>query len=146
MLNYPKPCRVFEVVLGKGFTFFKIQDMATEHYSTQAVWSASAKPSNYPSLSGDIEVDVAIIGGGITGISAAYLLAKEGQKVAVLEAKQVGMGTTGSSTGNLYASTDEHLHKIASKHNEETMKSVAASRKAAVDFIEQRIKDHGMDC
>jgi glycine/D-amino acid oxidase-like deaminating enzyme/nitrite reductase/ring-hydroxylating ferredoxin subunit len=120
--------------------------MATEHYFSQAIWSASAKPSNYPQLPGDMEVDVAIVGGGITGISAAYLLAKQGKKVAVLEAKGVGMGTTGSSTGNLYASTDEHLHKIASKHNEETMKAVAASRLAALDFIEERVRAHDIDC
>ena len=120
--------------------------MATEHYFSQAIWNASAQPTNYPQLSGNIEVDVAIVGGGITGISAAYLLAKAGKKVAVLEAKKVGMGTTGSSTGNLYTSTDEHLHKIASKHNEETMKTVAASRAAAINFIEQQIQNHGIDC
>lgn len=120
--------------------------MAKEHFFTQAVWSASAKQSAYPQLAGDMEVDVAVVGGGITGITAAYLLAKAGKKVAVLEAMQVGMGTTGSSTGNLYASTDEQLHIIASKHSEETMKAVAGSRTAALDFIEQKVREHDIDC
>lgn len=48
--------------------------MATEHYYTQAVWSATARANTYPQLSKDIEVDVAVIGGGITGISTAYRL------------------------------------------------------------------------
>lgn len=119
--------------------------MATEHYYTQAIWSATAEAKNYPPLSNDIEVDVAIVGGGITGISMAYNLTKAGKKVAVLEAKQVGMGTTGSSTGNLYAPTGS-LHKMASKFDEETMKSVAGSRAAALDFIEQRIKEFSIEC
>ena len=48
--------------------------MATEHKYTQAIWSATDSPKSYPRLSGAIEVDVAIIGGGITGISTAYNL------------------------------------------------------------------------
>lgn len=119
--------------------------MATEHYYTQALWSATSKPKPYPSLSGDIEVDVAIIGGGITGISTAYALAKAGKKVAVLEARSVGMGTSGSSTGNLYAPTGE-LHEVASKHSDETMRAVSFSRGNAVNFIEERVKEFSIDC
>ena len=121
--------------------------MASEHYSNEAIWSAAThKSSVYPQLKGDLEVDVAIIGGGITGISTACNLLREGKKVAVLEAKNVGTGTTGSSTGNLYASVDEHLHKIASKHDQETMKAVAVSRAAAVDYIEERTREFAIDC
>lgn len=120
--------------------------MATENFYTEALWSGTAKPEVFPELSKDIEVDVAIVGGGITGISTAYNLAKAGKKVAVLEAKQVGMGTTGSATGNLYATINEHLYKVGSKHNEEIMKAVATSRSAAVDFIEQRVQEFNIDC
>lgn len=119
--------------------------MATDHYYTQAIWSANTSPKQFPKLSGDLEVDVAIIGGGITGISTAYNLARAGKSVAVLEAMQVGMGTTGSSTGNLYSPTGQ-LHTIASKHNDETMQTVATSRVTAVDFIEQRVKEFNIDC
>lgn len=59
---------------------------------TEAIWSATLEPFEYLPLSGDLEVDVAIVGDGITGISTAYNLAKEGMRVAVLEAKQVGLG------------------------------------------------------
>lgn len=120
--------------------------MATEDFNTTALWSGTVKPDNFPTLSGDIVVDVAIVGGGITGISTAYHLAKAGKKVAVLEAKQVGMGTTGSSTGNLYVPTSNHLHTIRSKFDAETMKAVATSRGAAIDFIAQRIEEFTIDC
>ncbi len=119
--------------------------MATDHI-TQALWSATTTFKTYPQLSGDIEVDVAIIGAGITGITTAYNLARAGKRVAVLEALKVGSGTTGSSTGNLYAPVDERLHTIKSKHNDETLQAVAASRSAAIDFIEQRVQEFNIDC
>ncbi|WP_017732938.1 FAD-dependent oxidoreductase [Nafulsella turpanensis] len=120
--------------------------MATNHYYTQAIWSATTSPQKYPPLTEDIEVDVAIVGGGITGLTTAYNLTKAGKRVAILEKREIGMGTTGSSTGNLYGPTGEGLAKIASKHDEETMKSVVASRLAAVDFIERLVKEHSIDC
>ena len=119
--------------------------MRTDHI-TQALWSATTTFKTYPQLPGNIEVDVAIVGGGITGISTAYHLAKTGLRVAVLEALKVGSGTTGSSTGNLYAPVDERLHTVKSKHNLETLQAVAASRTAAINLIAQRVQQHNLDC
>lgn len=119
--------------------------MATEHDYSQAVWSTASEP-NFPSLSSNMEVDVAIIGGGITGISTACSLLKSGKKVVVLEAHRVGKGTTGSSTGNLYAPIDERLFSIGNKHDEQTMREVADSRMAAINFIEERIQEYSIDC
>lgn len=113
---------------------------------TQALWSATTAFKSYPQLPGDLEVDVAIVGAGITGLSTAYMLAKAGKRVAVLEALKVGSGTTGSSTGNLYAPIDERLHSVESKHDKETMRAVASSRTAAIDFIEQRVQEFNIDC
>lgn len=120
--------------------------MAEKHYYTQAIWSANASSKIYPPLSTDLAVDIAIVGGGITGITAATLLAKAGKKVAVLEASQVGKGTTGSSTGNLYAPVGTGLNSIATKHNEDTMKAVVASRSAAIEVIEHWINALNIDC
>lgn len=117
----------------------------TETYS-KAVWRAAENLQRYPSLTKDIEVDVAIVGAGITGLSVAYHLIKAGKSVAVLEAFEVGRGTTGSSTGNLYIPVDERLFSIGTKHNEETMRRVAHSRKMAIDFIEQCIGEYAIDC
>ena len=47
---------------------------------TKSIWSAHAAAGEFPALKGDIEVDIAIVGGGITGITTAYLLAKSGQE------------------------------------------------------------------
>lgn len=117
-----------------------------EKFYTQAIWSAQANPRRYPQLSSDLSVDVAIVGAGITGITAATLLAKAGKRVAVLEASEVGKGTTGSSTGNLYAPVGTGLNLIASKHNENALEEVVASRKGAIEVIEHWINALNIDC
>jgi len=113
---------------------------------TKAIWSEVSEHLNYPPLPGDLKTEIAVVGGGITGISTAYALAKAGKQVVVLEAGKVGMGTTGSSTGNLYAPIDERLFSIAEKHGDEVLKEVVSSRLAAIEFIEQRILELGIDC
>lgn len=114
--------------------------------TNEAVWSSTESSPSYPALSGNIYADVAIVGAGITGLSTAYHLSRAGKKVVILEQFQVGKGTTGSSTGNLYAPIDERLSSILSKHGEDTLRMVAESRQAAVDFIEQRVQEFNIDC
>jgi len=120
--------------------------MTPNQFTNRAVWGDAALSSSYPILPGDLTVDVAIVGAGITGLSTAYHLAKAGKSVIILEQFEVGKGTTGSSTGNLYAPIDERLFSIGSKHNEETMRHVAQSRMAAIRFIEDRVQEFGIDC
>jgi glycine/D-amino acid oxidase-like deaminating enzyme/nitrite reductase/ring-hydroxylating ferredoxin subunit len=112
-----------------------------------SIWENTAAPAaNYTSLRGDKEADVVIIGGGITGLTAAMLLSDAGKKVIVLEALNIGLGTTGNSTGNLYVTVDEHLSSIKKKWNADVMKAVINSRSAALEFIEQTIKRFNIDC
>jgi glycine/D-amino acid oxidase-like deaminating enzyme/nitrite reductase/ring-hydroxylating ferredoxin subunit len=132
--------------ISTGNTHLNGTGMGSEQHTNQAIWSSTAFSPAYSSLSGDIKADVAIVGAGITGLSTAYHLSKAGKKVVILEQERVGKGTTGSSTGNLYAPIDERLSSIRSKHNEETVRIVAESRMAAIDFIEQRVKEFAIDC
>lgn len=113
----------------------------------KSIWEAASPSTPFSSLNSDIKVDVVIVGGGITGISAAYQLSKKGKKVAVVEAYKIGEGDTGSSTGNLYCTIgDPGLHKIESNFSEEKVREVLESRKAAVDFIENRVNEFQIDC
>jgi glycine/D-amino acid oxidase-like deaminating enzyme/nitrite reductase/ring-hydroxylating ferredoxin subunit len=114
---------------------------------TQSFWEATTpQRPEFPALENDIEVDVAIIGGGITGITTALQLTAAGKKVAVLEARRVGGGTTGWSTGNLYVPVGPYLHNIAHSRDNETMQTVAQARKTALDFIELQSKEKNIDC
>ncbi len=81
--------------------------------NTISLWEAiSTRSSTYPELSNNIEVDVAIIGGGITGITAASHLIKAGKKVAIIEAHKIGGVTTSYSTGNLYVAVQPFYQNI----------------------------------
>lgn len=112
-----------------------------------SIWEDTATQGRtYPKFQGNIEADVVVIGGGITGLTTALLLSDSGKKVILLEARQIGMGTTGNSTGNLYCTVDEHLSGIKKKWNTEVMKAVVKSRSSAIDLIEQNVKRFNIEC
>ena len=71
----------------------------------RSYWNATAEPTRFPQIKGDMEVDVAIIGGGIVGITTARLLKDMGKTVAVVEARRVGREVTGKSTAKM---TSQH--------------------------------------
>src|SRR6056297_3466503 len=113
---------------------------------TRSIWKSIAQKTNFPTLKENINTEIAIIGGGITGVTAAYLLAKSGRKVVLLEAGTISGGTTGDSTGNLYSMIDKRLHHIQSKWDKETASNVARSRGQAVDLVERLVNEHQIDC
>jgi glycine/D-amino acid oxidase-like deaminating enzyme/nitrite reductase/ring-hydroxylating ferredoxin subunit len=112
-----------------------------------AIWNlADLKGRRYPALDKDLEVEVAIVGGGITGLSTAIRLLEEGRKVAVLEALQVGQGSSGNSTGNLYGTLSQGLRTVRRKWGDDALRQVGTTRSAAVDAIESRIRHYGIEC
>lgn len=114
---------------------------------TSSLWQGTAaKSACLPTLQTDLKVDVAIVGGGIAGLTAAMLLVEAGQRVAVFEARKVGNGSTGNSTGNLYPTVDVNLQAIAAEGGPDTAAAVAASRGAAIDLVERTVQRFGLDC
>ncbi|MES2590743.1 MAG: FAD-dependent oxidoreductase [Bacteroidota bacterium] len=114
---------------------------------TISIWEGTAKKGYpFPILTGSKEADVVIIGGGITGLTAALLLSDAGKKVILLEALEIGLGTTGNSTGNLYVTVDETLSGLKKKWGADVMKSVVSSRTAALNMIESTINKYNLDC
>ncbi|HEX2834107.1 MAG TPA: FAD-dependent oxidoreductase [Thermoanaerobaculia bacterium] len=112
----------------------------------KSVWEATAANVTFAPLAQDLDVDVAIIGGGITGVTAAQMLCEAGRRVVVLEAQRVGQGTTGHSTGNLHVAVDETLHAIRTKWNDDVLRVVCQSRQAMIDHIEQTVARYALDC
>lgn len=112
----------------------------------QSIWQATTQKLDLPPLQSDMTVDTVVVGGGITGLTTAMKLSGAGQRVAVLEAGSIAGGTTGDSTGNLYAMIGTPLSDLRSKWGEKAMCAVVRSRASAVDFIEATASAHGIDC
>jgi len=100
----------------------------------------------YPGLESDIEVDTVIIGGGIAGISAAYLLKKAGQKVAVVEKDCIGSGTTGHTTGKVTSQHSLIYAELCQRFDRKTAKIYGEANQTAVEEISKLIKTEGIDC
>ena len=77
--------------------------------ATQPYWIDSAPLPRFPKLDRDEEVDVVIVGGGITGLTAAYLLTLDGRRVALLERERCAQIDTGHTTAHLTMVTDPRL-------------------------------------
>lgn len=109
-------------------------------------WIASTSLPKYPALSQDISVDVAIIGGGLVGVTSAYLLKKKGLKVAILEVNRIAHGTTGHTTAKITSQHGLIYNKIINKHGEKKARQYAEANETAIRFIENLVKEKNIDC
>lgn len=105
--------------------------------------------SNYPELEGDIRVDVAIIGGGFTGVATAVELAEKGYQVALLEANKIAWGATGRNGGQVTGSLsgDAAMTKqLRRQLGQEAEDYVWNLRWRGHDIIKNRVAKYGIDC
>ncbi len=105
--------------------------------------------SDYPTLQGSVSVDVAIIGGGFTGIATAVELAERGLKVAVVETHKVGWGASGRNGGQVTGSLsgDEAMRKQMRKTlGEEVDDFIWHLRWRGHEIIERRVARYGIAC
>ena len=116
-------------------------------YSDKSFWLATY--GDYlpnPPLQGDMKVDIAIIGGGFTGLSTAYNLRKEapGLSVAVLEAEVVGFGASGRNGG--FSMTLFGLEPSVTKFLFDHQRTIEAHRymERAVDYVDELVKEHNL--
>jgi len=93
-----------------------------------------------------LEVEVAVIGAGITGLTAALQLHRAGKRVVVLELSTVGAGSTGDSTGHLTACLDASYAELISCFGEDGARTAAQSSMEAIDFIERTVTELDIDC
>ena len=105
---------------------------------TLSVWRATAPATGFAMLQGDVSTDVLVVGGGITGVTLAWLLAEQGRQVVLLEGDEIGSGSTGNSTGNLYETVSRGLQRLEAAWDTDTAARVVAARRETVDFIEAR--------
>jgi glycine/D-amino acid oxidase-like deaminating enzyme/nitrite reductase/ring-hydroxylating ferredoxin subunit len=102
---------------------------------TASLWSEGVDNPSYAALAADGEADVVIIGGGITGITAAMLLSAAGKSVMVLEARRIGSGVSHRSTAHVTEAVDTRYKQIEADFGKEGAKLVAESSRAAIETI-----------
>jgi glycine/D-amino acid oxidase-like deaminating enzyme/nitrite reductase/ring-hydroxylating ferredoxin subunit len=114
-----------------------------EHLSA---WQATAALPEFPPLAGDERVDVAIVGAGIAGMTTAYLLARAGKRVAVLDDGPIADGMTAVTTAHLTAVIDDRFVEMERLHGEGGSRLAAQSHSAAIDRIEAIVAAERIDC
>jgi len=99
-----------------------------------------------PALAGDLAVDVAIIGGGISGVSAALHLAERGYSVALLEAEHIGWGASGRNGGQALPGFGASETRMKSLVGPERAKKLWDMSVEAVDLLHGQIQRFGIPC
>ena len=90
--------------------------------------------------------DVAVIGAGFTGWSAARTLAKRGAKVAVLESETIGWGASSRNGGMVLTGMKLGVNKLISMYGRELTQRMYAASLASMDCVEQIVREEGIDC
>lgn len=113
--------------------------------SHESVWVATAPGVEYPRLAEDVRVDVAVVGGGIVGITTAYLLKARGRSVAVLEADRILRGVTGHTTAKLTSQHGPRYHGLVKRFGLERARLHGEANQAALEWVRERVDDLGVD-
>ena len=117
-----------------------------DRFDTTSYWMDTGPLPVYPALDRSISVDVAIVGGGITGITAAYLLKKRGRTVALIDRRRCATVDTGHTTAHVTYVTDERLSDLEKTFGADHARAAWDAGRAALWQIEQNIEYEGIDC
>lgn len=118
----------------------------TEAVQEQSVWAATAKMPEYASLKSNAKADVCVVGGGIAGLTTAYLLTEAGKSVVLLDDGPLAGGMTEVTTAHLANEIDDRYVEIERVHGAEGARLAAESHTAAIDRIEVIARKEGIHC
>jgi glycine/D-amino acid oxidase-like deaminating enzyme/nitrite reductase/ring-hydroxylating ferredoxin subunit len=111
-----------------------------------SLWLDTAPDGDFPRLDRPLSVDVAVLGGGIVGISTALLLKRAGMTVAVLEADRVGAGVTGHTTAKLSSLHGLTYARLSSSFGEDGARAHGEANQAGIEQIAQWVEEEGIEC
>ena len=117
-----------------------------DELDTTSYWTDTEPIPGYPALDRDLDVDVVVVGAGITGLTAAYLLKRAGKKVAVLERMRVGGVDSMATTAHVTCVTDSGLAELVKNFGRDHAQAVWDAGLAAIDQIEAIVDAEGIDC
>ena len=111
-----------------------------------STWFDTVSLPRFPKATSDVSVDVVVVGGGITGLTAAYLLKKAGKTVAVIDRDRCGRTDTGSTTAHLTCVTDLRLRQMRRRFGAQAARAVWDAGGAAIDQIASIVRKEGAPC
>lgn len=109
-------------------------------------WTASSKPTRYPSQSGSIHVETVIVGGGIVGLTAALRLCEAGHPVILLEGLRIGGQVTGRSTAKITTQHALIYHHLMVHFGAKIARAYAEANSAGADQIKRWIESCSIQC
>ncbi len=118
--------------------------MIRDSHETVPVWHdpyAERLPSTPPT-----DAEVIVIGAGIAGLTTAYLLQRDGRRVQLIEAYDVGAGETGRTTAHLSAVLDDRLSRLQRLFGPDRARLAVESHRSAIDHIETLVRGEAIDC
>lgn len=112
----------------------------------ESYWILSSKHNELSSLKEDIDVDILIVGGGIVGITTAYLLAKNNIKCTLVDANKIGCGSSGKNTGKITSQHSIIYSKLNKHYSLEAAKLYYKGNEEALNLVEKIIKENKIEC
>ena len=120
---------------------------AAEPGRNPSFWTTTAPATTrFPVLDHDLEVDVCVVGGGITGLTTALLLHDAGARVALLEGREVASGTTGSTTAKVTSLHGLTYSELLKTVGEDRARTYGQANEAAIEVIRSLVDRFGIDC
>src|SRR5688500_7430080 len=113
--------------------------------NTKPWWEHGVDAVTYPAIHADMNVNVLVIGGGITGISTAHVLAQTGKQVVLIERGRIGGGETGHTTAHLTYMTDTRLSELIHTCGEDRAMAAWHAGKQAMKHIRETVSRLGID-
>jgi glycine/D-amino acid oxidase-like deaminating enzyme/nitrite reductase/ring-hydroxylating ferredoxin subunit len=119
--------------------------MAAKSTRTTPYWTTSGTFPTFAKLAEDLVTDVVVVGAGVTGLSAAYLLAKSGKQVVVLERDRCAMTDTGHTSAHLTMVTDTRITELVKRFGRNHAQAVWDAGLAAIATIDDVVREHAID-
>ena len=111
-----------------------------------SAWLDLPDGAHHAPIAADATADVAVIGGGMAGLGAAYELARDGASVVLLEARTIGAGVSGNTTAKLSALHGLTYDSIRSSHDLPTARAYAGLNQWGVERVREVAEEAGIDC
>ncbi len=122
----------------------KKQPQQTSTAVKNSAWTTDSHA--HPPLQTDTTADVVVVGAGITGLTAAYLLSRAGRQVVVVDSGRIAGGTSGGTTAHLTTDYDHDYDVLIKAYDLRTAKLVEQSLRSSIEQVDELQRELGIDC